>query len=162
MIIIVGLLWHVSTSVISQNWTNEEIAKGLQDYLICIEMFFASFAITYAFTYKVRHSIKWKCLTQVADIPLAFVVDRITSLRMTVESGSHFSRLFGRAGMTFHLPCATLYRNVLTERTWLHIIVVNSMPHDMFIDIHRAATGTLASQEYLAVKTEDDDEEFGL
>jgi hypothetical protein len=43
-------------SLLAQNWTNEEIAKGLQDYLICIEMFFAAFAITYAFTYKVRSS----------------------------------------------------------------------------------------------------------
>jgi hypothetical protein len=35
-----------------QQWTNREISKGLQDYLICIEMFFASIAFSYAFTHK--------------------------------------------------------------------------------------------------------------
>eukprot|EP00597_Dinobryon_sp_UTEXLB2267_P004535 CAMPEP_0170062902 /NCGR_PEP_ID=MMETSP0019_2-20121128/3962_1 /TAXON_ID=98059 /ORGANISM="Dinobryon sp., Strain UTEXLB2267" /LENGTH=341 /DNA_ID=CAMNT_0010269181 /DNA_START=583 /DNA_END=1605 /DNA_ORIENTATION=+ len=36
----------------SDQWTTKEIANGIQDYLICIEMFFASIAFTFAFTYK--------------------------------------------------------------------------------------------------------------
>jgi hypothetical protein len=36
----------------SNSWTVNEISKGLQDYLICIEMFFASLAFSYAFSYK--------------------------------------------------------------------------------------------------------------
>jgi hypothetical protein len=39
----------------------------------------------------------------------------------------------------------------------------SSMPHEMFVDIHRAATGRLATQEYLPVITEEEDEgEYGL
>jgi hypothetical protein len=34
------------------NWTVTEISKGLQDYLICVEMFFASIAFSYAFTHQ--------------------------------------------------------------------------------------------------------------
>jgi hypothetical protein len=34
------------------NWTVTEISKGLQDYLICVEMFAASIAFSYAFTYQ--------------------------------------------------------------------------------------------------------------
>lgn len=34
------------------NWTVTEIASGLQDYLICVEMFLASIAFTFAFTHR--------------------------------------------------------------------------------------------------------------
>jgi hypothetical protein len=34
------------------NWTESEIAKGLQDYLICIEMFIFAIAFNFAFTHK--------------------------------------------------------------------------------------------------------------
>ncbi|CAM9241489.1 unnamed protein product, partial [Ectocarpus fasciculatus] len=34
------------------NWTGVEIAKGIQDYLVCIEMLFFSIAFYYAFSYK--------------------------------------------------------------------------------------------------------------
>ena len=33
-------------------WTEMEIAKGLQDYLICIEMFIFAIAFNFAFTHK--------------------------------------------------------------------------------------------------------------
>lgn len=42
----------------SEHWTVNEISKGVQDYLICIEMFFASVAFTYAFSYKEYRSKK--------------------------------------------------------------------------------------------------------
>lgn len=42
------------------SWTVNEISKGLQDYLICIEMFFASIAFTIAFSYKDYDNYKFK------------------------------------------------------------------------------------------------------
>lgn len=36
----------------AEHWTVSEISKGLQDYLICVEMFVASIAFTFAFTHK--------------------------------------------------------------------------------------------------------------
>ena len=43
-----------ATNVINSHgtWSTDEIAKGLQDYLICIEMFIASIAFNIFFTYK--------------------------------------------------------------------------------------------------------------
>lgn len=37
---------------VEDHWTVNEISKGIQDYLICIEMFFASLAFSFAFSYK--------------------------------------------------------------------------------------------------------------
>ena len=42
------------------SWTVNEISKGLQDYLICIEMFFASVAFSLAFSYKDYDSYRAK------------------------------------------------------------------------------------------------------
>jgi len=39
-------------------WTESEIAKGLQDYLICIEMFIFAIAFNFAFTHKDYIGIK--------------------------------------------------------------------------------------------------------
>eukprot|EP01038_Epipyxis_sp_PR26KG_P017202 gene17202-23701_t len=52
--IIINIINSASNNIIVSNgsWTGNEIAKGLQDYFICIEMFFASIAFTLAFTYK--------------------------------------------------------------------------------------------------------------
>ena len=43
-----------ATNVINSHgtWSTDEIAKGLQDYLICIEMFLAAIAFNIYFTYK--------------------------------------------------------------------------------------------------------------
>lgn len=42
------------------SWTVNEISKGLQDYVICIEMFFASIAFSMAFSYKDYDSYRAK------------------------------------------------------------------------------------------------------
>lgn len=49
-----------NTKLISRNkghskWTDEEIAKGIQDYAICIEMLFASIAFSYFFSHRDYH-----------------------------------------------------------------------------------------------------------
>ena len=49
-------------------WTVSEISKGLQDYLICIEMFFASIAFTYSFTYRDYLTAKGKVITIITAI----------------------------------------------------------------------------------------------
>ena len=42
------------------NWTESEVAKGLQDYLICIEMFIFAIAFNFAFTHKDYIGIRFK------------------------------------------------------------------------------------------------------
>ena len=39
-------------SDIDQQWTADDVAAGIQDYLVCIEMLFFAIAHTYTFTYK--------------------------------------------------------------------------------------------------------------
>jgi hypothetical protein len=46
---------------VNMSWTGTEIAAGIQDYLICVEMLLASIAFNYTFTYReytIRRSIK--------------------------------------------------------------------------------------------------------
>lgn len=42
----------LEVAVVASEWTVTEVSKGVQDYLICIEMFVASIAFSYAFTHK--------------------------------------------------------------------------------------------------------------
>lgn len=53
--VVVSYLAH-NTNLIAKHkgrssWSDEEIAKGIQDYAICIEMLFASIAFSYAFSH---------------------------------------------------------------------------------------------------------------
>ena len=43
-----GMIPHYTSFTEGKEWTSEAVAKGLQDWLICIEMFFAALAHAYA------------------------------------------------------------------------------------------------------------------
>lgn len=58
--VVVSMISH-KTNLIADHkglspWTDEEVAKGIQDYSICIEMLIASFFFNFAFTYKDYHA----------------------------------------------------------------------------------------------------------
>jgi hypothetical protein len=42
-----------------QDWTADNVAKALQDYVICIEMFFAAMMHYFVFSYRDFEQVMW-------------------------------------------------------------------------------------------------------
>ena len=66
------------------NWTGDEIVKGLQDYIICIEMFFFSLAFSYSFSYHdyTHIHIKYKVCNKNIKLMLAITTTHLNLCRM--------------------------------------------------------------------------------
>ncbi len=50
--ILISLLVGEKANYGSDSWTGEQVSKGIQDFVICIEMFLASLAFSYAYSYE--------------------------------------------------------------------------------------------------------------
>lgn len=81
MLFQMGLIPHYAAMDDGKEWTSEAVAKGLQDYLICIEMFVAAIVHTFVFPHT----------------------DYLEPLHMNPQGGHHMtSRRLGRRGRFAH------------------------------------------------------------
>eukprot|EP01102_Stenamoeba_stenopodia_P009666 TRINITY_DN2857_c0_g1_i1.p1 TRINITY_DN2857_c0_g1~~TRINITY_DN2857_c0_g1_i1.p1 ORF type:complete len:400 (-),score=60.73 TRINITY_DN2857_c0_g1_i1:107-1195(-) len=59
--VIIAILGHLDKLPAIVGWTPEQVATGLQEFIICIEMFLIAIAHMYAFGYKSYRSNDWSC-----------------------------------------------------------------------------------------------------
>lgn len=125
-------------------WTNDEINKGLQDYLICIEMFVASIAFTFAFTHKdymqFRYSQRSKRVHSDENPHLSSVYNRVERDRERDRERDEIDSDFDGdvAGGNS--------RDSYEAEPFLTALFQSSIPDDILSDLKRLCRGYLPSR----------------
>lgn len=65
--VLIAVLAHFGVITATQYWTVDNISRGLQDFIICIEMFFIAIAFQYAFGHRAAEKMSFK--QRIQEIP---------------------------------------------------------------------------------------------
>jgi hypothetical protein len=99
------------------NWTGGEIAKGLQDYLICIEMFFFAIAFNNYFSHKDY------------SYPMVHYHEKAE------DDEEEWEEDRGVAGMDANKRGALIAKTHAQRKPFLHAFLQSSVPDDVFVDL---------------------------